>query len=68
MTRSLCKNIEIKGCDGDFTPPDPDMHGDYETYSVEQNHDTLYQLTILEKSLVFVKDDGQSYNACYQMK
>ena len=64
MTRSLCKNIEIKGCDGDFTPLDPDMHGNYKTYSVEQKHDS----TISEKSLVFVKDDGQSYSTRYQIK
>ena len=32
---------EIEELYGDFTPLDPDMHGNYRTYSVEQNHDTL---------------------------
>ena len=36
------------------------MHGNYKIYSVEQNHDTLKQLTISEESLGFVKHDGQS--------
>ena len=47
--------------DGDFTPLNLEMHGNYKTYSVEQNHDILKQLAISEKSLGFVKDDGQSY-------